>query len=43
MNFMIIDFAYAESRGHDAALPNLLGLVFKEQEAGYLVGLPGRR
>jgi basic membrane protein A len=34
LNFMIIDFAYSE----EDALPNLLGVVFKEQEAGYLVG-----
>ncbi len=33
-SFMIIDYAYEEKD----ALPNLLGVVFKEQEAGYLVG-----
>jgi len=32
--FMIIDYAYSDAD----ALPNLLGVVFKEQEAGYLVG-----
>ena len=33
-NFAIVDYAYPE----DQALPNLQGLVFKEQETGYLVG-----
>ena len=33
-NFAIVDFAYAE----EESLPNLQGLVFKEQETGYLVG-----
>jgi basic membrane protein A and related proteins len=34
-NFAIIDFGYSE----EEALPNLQGLVFKEQETGCLVGV----
>ena len=33
-NFAIVDFAWSE----EESLPNLQGLVFKEQETGYLVG-----
>ena len=40
-NFAIIDFAYGGEgceETNSCELPNLQGLVFKEQEAGYLVG-----
>jgi basic membrane protein A len=42
-NFAIIDFAYSdppdcEAEGQFCNLPNLQGLLFKEQETGYLAG-----
>ena len=39
VKFAIIDGAPADDKGNTANLPNVANLFFKEQEAGYLVGV----
>lgn len=38
-NFAIVDFSYADDKGEWGATDNIVGLLFKENEAGYLAGV----
>jgi basic membrane protein A len=38
-NFTIVDFSYADEQGAWGATDNVAGILFKEQEAGYLAGV----
>jgi basic membrane protein A len=38
-NFAIVDFSYADDKGKWGATDNIAGILFKEQEAGYLAGV----
>lgn len=38
-NFGIIDYSYTDAEGAWSATDNVVGLLFKEQEAGYLAGV----
>jgi len=37
--FAIVDFSYADDKGAWGATDNIAGILFKEQEAGYLAGV----
>ena len=38
-NFAIVDFTYDDEKGNWTATDNVAGILFKEQEAGYLAGV----